>query len=138
MHLTHERMSDAFEKHHVHGLPVAAAFHHFTEPDTGDCHCHPFSFTSHILSGGYVERVFALDGSYQDIHRKPGDSVRVKADHIHLIIELPEGECWTLIQPGPHIRTSRVYQFREGQAYSRAWHEREFTLHAGEGQREAA
>lgn len=129
MRLVHERMSGAFEKWHVEGLPRAAVLHRFGDIDRGDSHDHPWPFRSIVISGGYVEQVYQLDGSTETIHRRPGDSFEIPATHIHRIVELPEGECWTLVLPGSHERTSRFWQFRDDGAWSRAWHEHEWKLH---------
>ncbi|MEG3086161.1 hypothetical protein [Sphingomonas sp. PB4P5] len=125
MNLHHERMSEAFEKWHVYGLPIGAAFHHFTAPDLGDPHDHPWGFTSHVLAGGYVEEVFTVTptGWTSELHhRQPGTSHTVLATHIHRIVELPAGECWTLVTPGPAERETRFWRFGE-RIESRAWHE---------------
>lgn len=94
-----ETMSEEFTKYHVKGLPFNAAYHHFTGRDVGKPHDHPFDFTTQIIIGGYVERVYYVDadGSWRSevSHRRAGDFVFNRAEHIHEIIELPEGECWT-------------------------------------------
>lgn len=124
--LREERMADHFVKHHVEGLPAAAVFHQFSQVDHGDPHDHPWPFTSFVISGGYVEQVFQLDGSSELVHRKVGDSFRIDAKHIHRIIDLPAGECTTIILPGPHEQKSGFYQFREGRAWHRFWDQEEF------------
>lgn len=128
--LNHERMSGAFEKWHLDGVPTPAALHHFTAPDLGDPHDHPFAFTSFVLSGGYVEEVFTNDGSgswtSEFITREPGTSHQVDAEHIHRIVSLPTGDCWTMIVAGPHERETRFWRFNDGPVLSRAWHETEF------------
>jgi hypothetical protein len=35
------------------------------------------------------------------VHRIPGETYHVDAAHIHRIVELPQGECWTLVRAGP-------------------------------------
>lgn len=127
MNLVYERMNEVFEKWHIIGLPFDASFNHFSGLETGDPHSHPFSFTSHVLSGGYVERIFNLDGTYKDIVRAPGDTFTNSAEHIHLIIALPQGKCWTLMRPNPHTQSTRFYQFRDGAVVSRDWSDPEFT-----------
>jgi hypothetical protein len=130
--LRHERMNDQFEKFHVIGLPFDCALHHFTGPDTGDFHDHPFDFTSHILAGGYVEEMVQIAhlGAtfFNQVERRPGTSHRVNAEHTHRIIRLLEPECWTLILPGPHIRVTRFWRFEGSRVLSRAWNEAEFTV----------
>ena len=129
--LHYERMSGAFEKWHVPGLDRPASFHRFTQPDRGDPHDHPWSFTTHILSGGYDEEVFSIgpNNSWRSEvhHRAPGTAHTVSARHIHRIVHLPEGEAWTLVLAGPHERTSRFWRFRQRGIWSRAWHQRRFT-----------
>ena len=70
-----EKLSRAFKKHHVEGLPFAASFNEFSAPDTGDPHDHPFDFIIHILSGGYTERNYSInelgDVESNDIELKP-------------------------------------------------------------------
>jgi hypothetical protein len=124
--LREERMSDVFQKFHIDGLPVGAVLHHFADVDRGPAHDHPFPFRSIILYGGYVERVFQMDGSSELITRKVGDSFEIAASHIHRIEELPAGDCWTLMLPGPHEQTSGFYEFREDGAYRRFWYENEW------------
>jgi len=122
-----EKMSDIFTKQHILGLPFDAVIHHFTEIDSGDPHNHPFSFTSHILSGGYIERVYTIGSyglwHYEDIERKPGTVHTIEANHIHQIISLPQGECYTLILPGPWEQKSGFYRFFEGGYQFRYWDE---------------
>lgn len=127
LNLRHEPMSPVFDKWHVEGLPCAAVFHRFSAPDHGDPHDHPWSFRSIILHGGYVEQVFQLDGTSELIRHDPGDSFFVPATHIHRVVDLPAGECWTIILPqGLSERVSGFYQFRDDGAYHRPWHRAEF------------
>lgn len=132
MHLNHEPMSPVFDKWHVGGLPCAAVFHRFSAPDNGPPHDHPWGFRSIVLVGGYVEQVFQLDGTSELVRHDPGDSFHIKAGHIHRIVELPQGECWTLILPGPSERTSGFYEFREDGTYYRPWHRPEFERLGGQ------
>lgn len=131
--IRHEPMSPIFDKFHIEGLQFGAVIHHFTEPDTGDPHDHPFDFTTHILSGGYIERVYSIDSTdgdfrYKDIHRKPGAAHAVKATDIHQIISLPDGECFTLMIPGPWKRKSGFWRFDEDGVKFREWDQQEFSL----------
>lgn len=123
-----ERMSDFFTKYHIDGLPFAAVLHHFTAPDTGDPHDHPFGFRSIVLSGGYVEAVYLPNGDVFTCRREAGHSFEIEASHVHRIIDLPEGECWTLIIPGQHERTPGFYRFENGKVLHRLWNEREFRV----------
>lgn len=127
MQLREERMSGAMVKWHLEGAPFAAVLHQFTEPDHGHPHSHPWPFQSTILHGGYREQVFQLDGSFEFVDRNPGDTFNIPAQHIHRIVDLPNGECWTMILPGEHVQTSGFYDFREDGSYHRFWHEPEFT-----------
>ncbi|NGP19310.1 cupin domain-containing protein [Devosia aurantiaca] len=131
LHLREERMADHFVKHHVEGLPAAAVFHQFNQADYGDPHDHPWPFTSFVISGGYMEQVFQLDGSSEMILREPGQSFQIAANHIHRIVDLPLGQCTTIILPGLHERKSGFYQFRDRRAWHRYWDQTVFQPLAG-------
>lgn len=130
VNIVEEKMSGEFTKFHLLGLPFGLVIHHFNAPDKGSPHCHPFAFTSHILSGGYIERVYKIDDGGQWtselLHRPPGTAHYVEATHIHQIVELPKGECYTLIIPGKKVREPRFWKFDENQIQSRAWYEGDF------------
>jgi hypothetical protein len=125
-----EPMGDAFTKYHLGGeqapWPFFPVIHHFTAPDLGDPHDHPWAFTSHVLQGRYVEEVFHLsaDGSWSSeiITRLPGTSHSVVATHIHRLIDLPDGDCWTCVMAGSVERETRFWRFDDG-VRSRAWYE---------------
>lgn len=126
-------MSDAFDKWHIDGLGFDLSLHTFTVPDTGDPHDHPFSFTTHILKGSYVEEVWFYDelneiwrSHVQD--RKEGHAYDIWHNHIHSIIALPQGECTTIITPMEWIQQPSFYRFENGKAYKRQWNEIEFKL----------
>lgn len=125
-----ERMSDAFVKFYLEGpWPFHPVMHRFDAPDFGDPHDHPWAFKSFILHGGYVEEVFDLEtGKVERFHRRPGDAIFNEAGHVHRIVELPEGECWTLILPHGWEREPGFYQFRADGVYHRLWHQDAFTL----------
>ena len=97
-----EKRSKEFKKHHIHGLPFEASFNEFTAIDPGDAHDHPFDFITHILSGGYTERIYKIDDlgevTITDVERMPGTSHFVKATDIHQIVRLHTGHCVTLSQ----------------------------------------
>lgn len=122
-------MSEHFVKFHLHNLPFDAVIHHFTSI-SDEIHDHPFAFTSHILSGGYVEKVYTVEpgGNWTSefVCRKPGTVHTVEAEHIHKIVYLPEGECWTLILPQEKTREPRFWKFDGNGSQSRAWYEGEF------------
>lgn len=126
-----EKLSRAFKKHHILGLPFEASFNEFSAPDTGDPHDHPFDFITHILSGGYTERVYLINEhgevTTEDVERKPGTSHYVRATDIHQIIHLHAGHCVTLMMPQfGHVRATCFYRFIEGRAYRRLWNKRKF------------
>ena len=52
-----EPMGPHFTKVHLGNGQV---LHRFSEPDTGPPHDHPWGFTSHVLSGGYIEDLYML------------------------------------------------------------------------------
>lgn len=120
-----EIMNNVFTKVHIRGLPFDAVLHRFTDAEPGAIHDHPFSFVSHVLKGGYIEKVYTINpGGYwhsELIHRKPGTSHTVTATCIHEIVELPKGECWTLILPGVHERTSCFWKFYPNAIAYRPW-----------------
>ncbi len=127
--LTEEIMSDVFTKYHIKGLPFDAVLHRFTAPDKGDPHDHPFGFTSFILKGSYVERDYQImDGKCYVgyVHHKEGSVHRVEAKDIHQIVELPEGECWTLIIPEKWEREPGFYKFTNEGVFYRQWNEEDF------------
>ena len=122
-----ERMSPSFAKYH---LDDGRILHRFTreEPNAAP-HDHPWSFETVILAGGYVEEVFRIepDGGWSSalVRRLPGTRHRIAADHIHRIVQLPSGECWTLVTAGRSEREVRFWRFG-GDIRSRAWHQRHY------------
>ena len=109
--LEHEKMNEGFEKFHIRGLmyqgnPFYAVIHHFTGPDEGDPHDHPFGMDITLLKGEQLERIFwkKNDGTWRDklFHRHEGSSRYVQANTIHRIESLPDGECYTLMMPDWH------------------------------------
>ncbi len=126
-----EKMSNEFTKHHIKGLPFGAVIHHFTAPDTGGPHDHPFGFTSHIIHGSYIERVYTIQNGnviFEDIHRLPGTSHYVPATTIHELIALPHGDCFTMITPGPWERETYFWKFENGLIMNRHWRQRKYRL----------
>jgi len=122
-----ERMSRAFTKYHLND---GRALHRFKHPEPhATPHDHPWSFETEILDGGYVDEVFHLnsDGSWHSEHRHrvPGETYRVDANHIHRIVALPGGECWTLVRAGRPERETRFWRFGDT-VRSRAWHSRKW------------
>lgn len=126
-----EKMSNEFYKHHIRGLPFGAVIHHFTAPDTGGPHDHPFGFTTHIIHGSYIERVYKIHNGnviVEDIHRQQGTSHYVPSETIHEIIALPHGDCFTLITPGPWERETHFWKFEEGVTLNRHWRQRKYRV----------
>lgn len=126
-----EKMNSVFTKYHVTGLPFEAVIHHFSEKDQNEhIHDHPFGFTSHILKGSYIERIYEIldDGTYisSEHHRTEGSTHYVPAHTIHEITELPEGECFTLIRPEEWEKETFFYRFEGGKVYKRKWNQRKF------------
>jgi hypothetical protein len=117
-----EVMSPFFRKIH---LGDGRALHHFTAADEGDeWHDHPWSFTSKVLAGGYVEQIVYPDSACAHwMRRLPGSTHTVSATHIHRITRLLADDCWTLVTAGPVERDVRFYRFRDGQLQSRLWNE---------------
>jgi hypothetical protein len=118
--------------------------HNIRESDAGrDFHDHPFSFSSLILSGGYVEHrpgcrgcghggcleapCCSADGSCR--FYGPGSIVRRQATDLHRL-ELVNGPAWTLVVSGPYFRVwgfqtpSGWVDFRE---YRRSYYKPEAT-----------
>ena len=130
--ITTERMSDQFTKLHLAVGKLPLTLHHFTGPDVGDPHDHPFAFTTTILAGGYIEEVWrrGKDGwTSRLVHRQAGTSHRVGARSIHRIVELPLGECITSIlwhSEGARRRQPRFWRLRNGVMVSRRWDETRF------------
>lgn len=114
----------AFDKFYLEGPWTASGIHpdlhHMKAPDLGLPHCHPWSFRSLIIRGSYVEEVYAPDGSTTLVTHNQGDSFVIAAEHIHRIVELPEGEAWTFIVPeGPVGRTWGYWRWKDGQAFKK-------------------
>lgn len=128
MQIRTEVMSPVMTKYHVGGLGFPLVFHHFTGPDEGDPHDHPFAFRSIILRGGYVETIYDQDnGINGPVERLPGDSFRVPATRVHKIVRLLEADCWTVILPEPWERKSGFWQFRSDGPYFRTWDNPDWT-----------
>jgi hypothetical protein len=142
--ITTERMSDQFAKLHLQVGKFPITLHHFTGPEFGDAHDHPYAFTTTILAGGYIEEVWrrGTDGwSSRLVHREVGTSHRVGARSIHRIVELPRGECVTSIvwhTEGVKRRQPRFWRFRNGVMWSRRWDERAFRRTKSAAKKEAS
>jgi len=123
-----EIMSDIFTKYHIYNLGFDAVIHKFkeAEPLSARAHDHPFTFTTFIMNGWYIERiwskVYTMSGrnvwKYRDIKRRQGISYKIKADHIHQVIAMSEGGCTTIILPEKKEKDWRFYEFKkEGYNY---------------------
>lgn len=123
-------MYEGFAKHHININGFNVVLHHFSDIDKDDPHDHPFAFTTHILKGGYIEKIYYpfQDGTYftEIFHRKPGTAHKIEATTIHQIIEFPEGDCWTLMIPEKAEKQPCFWRFDDTGIYSRIWHEKEF------------
>lgn len=111
-----ERMSDEFTKYHIDGLPFDAVLHKFTAPDIGGPHDHPFDFTTHIIKGGYIERIYLLKNGQvyiTEVYRAEGEVIKNNAELIHEIIALPFGDCYTLILPQEWKREWGFWRFNK-------------------------
>lgn len=119
-----ERMSRAFVKYHLNDGTV---LHRFTRPEPwSDPHDHPFAIDIEVLAGGYVEEVFsrASDGWRSELmHRNPGEVHSLAAGHIHRIVELPTGECWTRARYGLAERATHFWRFGDD-VRRRRWNSR--------------
>ncbi|MDB6454748.1 hypothetical protein [Falsirhodobacter sp. 20TX0035] len=116
-----ETMSGVFHKMHLRDLPSRAILHWFTGADEGNAHDHPFDIDILILMGGYVERVWQPDGTYEDITRSIGDKFITSADKIHKIIELLDGPCLTIATYGPGVKAAGFWRWIDGKAQRRDW-----------------
>ena len=136
MKLKHERLSAEFEKwlftyRQREKKYFHTVLHHFTGKDKGNPHSHPWNFTSYILAGSYVEKRYIIhpDGNWSStlIHRTTEAVHKVTADTVHEIVELPEGECWTVVVPtSPQPQPWHFWQFDETGIYRRLPKERTF------------
>lgn len=108
--------------------PGIPAMHQMLAPDTGDPHDHPFGMDSFILFGGYREEIFRPDGSSFFVDHRKGESFFIPAKRVHRIVELFEGECWTITLPGEFVQEWGSWQFRESGAYRRTFPHPEWVL----------
>ena len=90
----------------------SCVLHYFARPDDDTAlHCHPWPFTSLVLSGAYLEYL-PPDGwtgplgpafGAKQIWRKPGDLITHEAGDLHTVAQiLPD--TWTMVRMGPRIR----------------------------------
>ena len=136
--IRHEPMSDIFHKYHIENFGVDAVLHEFlkAEPEDADAHDHPFDFTSFVIKGWYIERIWEKHPSgylySRLVTRRGGECFYVEAETIHQIISVSNGGCKTLILPGPATRKSGFWKFEPsgvGELYHgkfREWDQPEF------------
>jgi len=121
---------EGFDKWHLRGFSFHIAIHKISKPDFGLVHDHPTRIRTLILNGSYWERVYTIneDGTWhsEDFHRQEGEVREIQATTIHEILSLPEGVCYTLIQPGEIEREWCFWDFSEPIAKVRQWNEPEF------------
>lgn len=119
LNIRFEEMSSVFHKYHVEGLGFRASFNHFLAPEPGTSlpHDHPFSFDSKIVKGTYVEEVFTVndDGTWTSVlvTRKEGESHKHSAETIHILRDLPDGECLTFMIEGHWERDWGFWDFSD-------------------------
>jgi hypothetical protein len=126
-----EKMRDGFIKYHLKNAPFGCVIHRISDVDKM-FHDHPFSFHSIILHGSYEEEVLHYPRSnyYRTgiVSHSKGDSFYIRANHVHRIIGLPEGEVWSLILPEEKVQESGFYQITDEGILYRQWNEPEFKL----------
>lgn len=114
MEIKELKLSEEFTKYHLdlskegweHYQPL---LHHFTGPDKGDPHDHPFDMKIYILKGWYIEKVYNRYGIIsRGVKHEQGEVFTIKSEHIHKIIHVSE-HCWTLAIPQPCVE--RVWGF---------------------------
>lgn len=118
MTVTYERMADFFHKLH---LGDGTVLHVFTDADRGDPHDHPWTFTSEVLAGGYVEEVYDVEtGMVRIIERRAGDGPFVVPFYkVHRIVKLLEPVTITRIRPGAFKQQPGFWQFRPEGSFRR-------------------
>ena len=119
-----EKMSDIFMKYHLGNLPFAAVIHEFKEAEPLDAlaHNHPFSFTTFIMHGWYVERIWYRQNPntkwrYYDVKREEGRAYTVDASRIHQIIDMSKGGCYTMMIPQGEKTDWGFYEMPEGKYF---------------------
>lgn len=124
----HEQMGPHFAKVHINpnnelDWPIQPVVHDLRGPDYGDPHDHPWSFTTHIIYGGYIEEVFIPLPSggvaVETVERLEGQSYTIEASHIHRIVSLLKERCFTISIYGKPERDVSFYRFNDGQRLKR-------------------
>lgn len=131
--LRQEELSPIFSKFHLESdFGIKGSFNQFLAPESLDqpSHSHPFKITSHVIKGGFIERVFHImdygTWFYEDIERLPGTSYTIEADHIHIIYKLLEETALTFMLEGQWEKEPCFYDFSEPIAKVRQWNEEQF------------
>lgn len=102
--------SNEFTAYQLGQLPDGrwAKLHHFKGRDRGAPHDHPCPLEVHCIKGSSVERVY-YPGGTEDILHQAGSSYFISPARTHEIIDLPEGEYWSLVFTGDVAREWRHY-----------------------------
>lgn len=91
--------------------------HQMVAPDrVKDPHCHPFDFTTWVLSGGYREQQCNRSlPRYcpREQTLRAGDMAHREATHTHVIKHV-EPETWTLVRRSPTYREWGFYDWETG------------------------
>lgn len=83
-------------------FPISVRIHHIQREDSDrNLHDHPWNARTIILRGGYVEE---REGG-EVIHRKPGDTARLRFGEYHRITQVAEGGAWTIFITGKYRGT---------------------------------
>ena len=122
-----EKMSAEFTKHFIDIGDSQFILHHFTGADKGGPHDHPFDIDSTIEYGSCLERIYEIiDGKVhiEDVLHKKGDRRIIKAECIHEIIGLPDGELWTSVEYKEKVREPGFWRFDDRGIWFRQWNRR--------------
>lgn len=107
--------------------PGIPAMHHIRAPDLGDPHDHPFGMHSFILFGGYREEIFdSRTGLSYFVNHRKGESFWIPATRIHRIVELFEGEAWTITLPGEFVHEWGSWKWIDGNPHKKTWGQTEW------------
>ena len=121
-----EWMNESFLKLHP-----GAVIHYFKECRDDEYHTHPFSFTTHIIEGGYREEVLVkgLSGKWEIVilERHPGTSHTMPVNMPHKLTGLLNGPCITRCEYGLTVQKPGFCRFAEnGTLLHRFWDQNEW------------
>jgi hypothetical protein len=87
-----------FKRWRLLSLPWFSIYIHgiYKEDLDEHLHDHPWNIWTIVLSGGYIEQVKNLDGTYSTIRRKRFHTGYRKADQFHKILTLLRPKTYTL------------------------------------------